>query len=64
MLVINVPKTLLHVSDVASLLGFSSQTVYHLIRTNQLVAYKENGGKVWKIPAFSVENYIRSKSTH
>lgn len=61
MISISVPKTLLHVSDVASLLGYSSHTVYHLIKTKQLTAYKENGCKVWKIPAFAVKDYIKSK---
>ncbi len=61
MITIQVSKSLLHVSDVASLLGYSSHTIYRLIKTKQLTAYKENGCKVWKIPAFAVEDYIKSK---
>lgn len=52
-------KLLLHVSDVASLLGVSSQKVYEMIRSEELPAYK--AGKAWKIHASSVEIYIQSR---
>lgn len=63
MIAIPISKTLLHVSDVASLLGYSSHSIYRLIKTNQLTAYKEPGCKVWKIPAFAVEDFVKSKAT-
>lgn len=61
MQMMQISKTLLHVSDVASLLGYSSHTIYHLIKTGQLIAYKNDGGKAWKIPASAVEDYVNSK---
>ena len=61
MRIMQLPKTLLHVSDVASLLGCSSHTVYNLIKTGQLTAYKDAGGKAWKIPVSSVEAYVKSR---
>lgn len=61
MRIMQLSKTLLHVSDVASLLGYSSHTVYNLIKTKQLTAYKDAGGKAWKIPVSAVEAYVNSK---
>ena len=61
MITVQISKTLLHVSEVAALLGYSSHTIYNLIKTKQLTAYKEKGCKVWKIPAFAVEDYIKSR---
>lgn len=51
-----IEKLFLHVSDVASLLGCSSHTVYQLIKKQQLLAHKE--GKAWKIYAEDVKRYI------
>lgn len=61
MRIMQLSKTLLHVSDVASLLGYSSHTVYNLIKTKQLTAYKDTGGKAWKIPVSAVEAYVKSR---
>ena len=41
-------KSILYVSDVASLLGCSAQVIYHLIHSGILPAYKES--KSWRIP--------------
>ena len=52
-------KSILYVSDVASLLGCSAQVIYHLIHSGILPAYKE--GKSWRIPEKSITDYINSK---
>lgn len=52
-----VEKLVLHVSDAASLIGVSAQKIYQMIHDNELPAYK--AGKVWKIPATAVEDYIK-----
>ncbi len=54
-----IEKRVLHVSDVASLLGCSSQVVYKLIDTGELKAYK--AGRAWKIDAQSVLDYIAAR---
>ncbi|MBO4780038.1 MAG: helix-turn-helix domain-containing protein [Selenomonadaceae bacterium] len=61
--IMQLSKTLLHVSDVASLLNCSSQKIYNLIKTNQLTAYKDAGGKAWKVPVSAVEAYVNSRVT-
>lgn len=61
MRIMQLSKTLLHVSDVASLLGCSSHTVYNLIKTGQLTAYKDARGKAWKIPVSAVEAYVKTR---
>lgn len=53
-----IEKVLLHVSDVASLLGCSSHKVYELIKGNQLMAHKE--GKAWKIYDDDIQAYIHA----
>ncbi len=45
----------LHVSDAASLLRTSSQTVYKLIANGDLKAFKT--GRAWKISTQSVNDY-------
>ncbi len=57
-----IEKILLHVSDVASLLGVSSQTVYHMIHNGELRSFKS--GKVWKIPTADIEHYLKLKLSH
>lgn len=51
-----IEKVFLHVSDVASLLGCSSHTVYQLIKGGKLIAHKE--GKAWKIYEDDIKVYI------
>lgn len=53
-----IEKLFLHVSEVASLLGCSSHTVYQLIKSQRLLAHKE--GKAWKIYAEDIKLYINS----
>lgn len=52
-----IEKLVLHVSDAASLIGVSSHKIYEMIRNRELPAYK--AGKAWKIPADTVEDYIK-----
>lgn len=54
-----IEKLVLHVSDAASLIGVSSQTIYQMIYNKELSAYK--AGKAWKISASSIEDYIKLK---
>ena len=50
---------LLHVSDAASLLGTSSQTIYKLIANGELKSFK--AGKAWKVSMQSVIDYANTK---
>ena len=50
-------KTSFYVAEVACLLGCSSYTVYHLIHTGQLKAYKMEGHKAWHVPEESIQDY-------
>lgn len=56
--VLKIEKIVLHVSEVASLLQCSSLTVYKLIHSGDLSAYKS--GKAWKIRVSDLEKYLRS----
>ncbi|MBP2656592.1 MAG: Helix-turn-helix domain [Firmicutes bacterium] len=49
---------LMHVSDAASLLGVSSQTIYKLINGGELKAFKT--GKAWKISTQSINDYTNA----
>ena len=58
-------KEILTVPEVSYFLACSQQTIYNLIHTGKLEAYKGAGqkgrrGRVWKITAFSLEYYLRS----
>jgi len=48
----------MHVSDAASLLGASSQTIYKLINSGELKAFKT--GRAWKISTQSVNDYTKA----
>lgn len=48
--IIYVPKTVLFVSETASLLGVSAYSVYKLIHSKILTAYKDAGSNTWRIP--------------
>lgn len=60
MKIVLVPKMVLHVSDVASLIGCSACTVYKLIESGKLRAYKT--GRAWKINAEDLLDYLESRS--
>jgi len=58
---VQIEKLVLHVSDVASLIGVSSQKIYQMIHNNELPAYKT--GKAWRISAMTIEDYVKSRLT-
>ena len=59
--IIQISKVVLRVADVASLLNYSSHTIYQKIKAGEIAAYKNEGGRIWNIPATSLENYVQSK---
>lgn len=60
---INIPKSVLYVSEVASILGYSSHFVYNLIHTGQLKAYKNVGCKSWRISVEAIQDYLNSQKS-
>ena len=56
-----IEKLVLHVSDVASLIGVSSQKIYQMIHNKEIPAYK--AGKAWKISATAIEDYVKLRLT-
>lgn len=51
-------EILMHVSDAGSILGRSSQTIYKLINTGKLKAFKT--GNAWKISVQSIKDYTNA----
>lgn len=51
-------KFVLSVQEAQYVLGASSRTIYRLIHQNILYAYKDHGGRIWKIPEQSIINYF------
>lgn len=47
-------KTVFFASEAASLLGYSTHTIYQLIHEGKLAAYREEGYKAWRIPEASI----------
>lgn len=60
-MLVQVNKSVIFASEAATLLGMSVQRVYGLIHSGKLPAYKEKDSHAWKIPAESIENYIREQ---
>lgn len=56
-------KTVLNLQDVQQLLNLSACSVYRLIHEKKLYAYKDDGGKSWKIPEQSITNYLSSRKS-
>ena len=54
-------KMVFAVAEAAAILSYSSQTVYHLIHTRQLFAYKDEGRKAWRIPEKAIEDYLNAR---
>ena len=59
-------KDILTVTEASYYLACSPQKIYDLIHMGSLEAYKDEGragrrGRAWKITAFSVEYYLRSR---
>ena len=53
-------KALLDVGELADYLGVSESTVYRMIRTKEIRAYKILGS--WKFRIQDIEDYIESRS--
>lgn len=53
-------KTTLTIQDVQYILGSSAYSVYKLIHEGKLYAYKDAGGKMWKIPEQAILDYLNS----
>ena len=51
-------KTVFFASEAASLLGYSTHTIYQLIHEGKLAAYREEGHKAWRIPEASIQAHI------
>ena len=56
-----IDKTILTTAEAASVLSCSTQAIYHLIHTRALRAYKDVGGRPWRIPDYCIKDYIASR---
>lgn len=48
------------IEDLCEMLIIGKNTAYHLLKTNQIHAFKI--GRIWKIPKKSVSEYVLSQS--
>ena len=53
-------KMVFFASEAAALLGYSTHTVYHLIHTGQLQAFRDEGRKAWRIPENAIIAYLNA----
>lgn len=51
-------KNILNVIEVQGILGLNSIKVYQLIHKGMLLAYKDEGSNIWKIPEQSIYDYL------
>lgn len=51
---------MISIDDLCEMLAIGKNTAYHLLKTNQIKAFKI--GRIWKIPRESVSKYILDKS--
>ena len=56
-----IEKFVFTVAEAAALIGYSSGTVYRLIHRNAIMAYKDEGGRVWHIPSDSIVDYVAAR---
>ena len=54
-------KTVLYVAEAASLLNCPTRTIYGLIHTGMLKAYKNPGGNSWHIPETALQEYVDNR---
>lgn len=54
-------KAVFYASEVAALLGYSTHTVYQLIHTGQIQAFRDEGRKAWRIPESSIHAYLSAR---
>ena len=51
---------MISIEDLCEMLSIGKNTAYHLLKTNQIKAFKI--GRIWKIPRESVSKYVLSQS--
>ncbi len=51
---------MISIDDLCEMLSIGKNTAYHLLKTNQIKAFKI--GRIWKIPRESVSKYVLSQS--
>ena len=56
-------KTVFNIQDTQQILNRSAYSVYRLIHEKRLFAYKDDGGKAWKIPEQSIVDYLNSRKS-
>ena len=54
-------KVVFYASEAAAMLGYSTHTIYHLIHTGQLQAFRDKGRKIWRIPESSIIAYLNTR---
>ena len=56
-------KTVLNIPDTQQIFNLSAYSVSRLIHEKKLYAYKDDGGKAWKIPEQSIIDYLNSRKS-
>ena len=56
-------KKILHISEVAYLLGISDRGVYQLIHSGKLCVYKDENNYAWHIPEEVLQHYMAARLT-
>lgn len=51
---------MISIDDLCEMLSIGKNTAYHLLKTNQIKAFKI--GRIWKIPRESVSKYVLTQS--
>lgn len=54
-------KVVFYASEAAAMLGYSTHTIYHLIHTGQLQAFRDKGRNAWRIPESSIIAYLNTR---
>lgn len=54
----NTYNDMISIKDLCEMLAIGKNTAYHLLKTNQIKAFKI--GRIWKIPRESVSEYVLS----
>ena len=52
---------MISLDELCEMLAIGKNTAYHLLKTDQIHAFKI--GRIWKIPRESVSKYVLSQST-
>ena len=56
----NTYNDMISIDDLCEMLTIGKNTAYHLLKTQQIRAFKI--GRIWKIPREAVSEYVISKS--